>query len=87
MGRDGKGSVGFIGIGTMGREMVRNLLKAGHAVRAFDLNEAAVADVAKDGAARAQSMRQTPRATPTSSSPCCPIRPMSRRWSMARTVC
>lgn len=54
MGRDGKGSVGFIGIGTMGREMVHNLLKAGHAVRAFDLNEAAVADVAKDGAARAQ---------------------------------
>ncbi|MBR1227558.1 NAD(P)-dependent oxidoreductase [Bradyrhizobium sp. AUGA SZCCT0176] len=55
MGRDGKGSVGFIGIGTMGREMVRNLLKAGHAVRAFDLNEAAVADVAKDGAVRAQN--------------------------------
>ncbi|MFG3595272.1 NAD(P)-dependent oxidoreductase [Bradyrhizobium sp. RDI18] len=54
MGRDGKGSVGFIGIGTMGREMVRNLLKAGYSVRAFDLNEAAVADVAKAGAARAQ---------------------------------
>jgi 2-hydroxy-3-oxopropionate reductase len=55
MGRDGKGSVGFIGIGTMGREMVRNLLKAGHAVRAFDLTEAAVADVVTDGAARAKN--------------------------------
>jgi 2-hydroxy-3-oxopropionate reductase len=55
MGRDGKGSVGFIGIGTMGREMVRNLLKAGHAVRAFDLTEAAVADVVRDGAVRAQN--------------------------------
>jgi 2-hydroxy-3-oxopropionate reductase len=55
MGRDGKGSVGFIGIGTMGREMVRNLLKAGHAVRAFDLTEAAVAEVATDGAVRAKS--------------------------------
>jgi 2-hydroxy-3-oxopropionate reductase len=54
MGRNGKGSVGFIGIGTMGLEMVRNLLKAGHAVRAFDLNEAAVAAAVKDGAARAQ---------------------------------
>ena len=54
MGRDGKGSVGFIGIGTMGREMVRNLLKAGHAVRAFDLTEAAVADVVTDGAVGAQ---------------------------------
>ena len=55
MGRDGKGSVGFIGIGTMGREMVRNLLKAGHAVRAFDLTEAAVADVVTDGAVRAKN--------------------------------
>jgi 2-hydroxy-3-oxopropionate reductase len=55
MGRDGKGSVGFIGIGTMGREMVRNLLKAGHAVRAFDLTEAAVADVVTNGAVRAKS--------------------------------
>ena len=53
MGREGKGSVGFIGIGTMGREMVLNLLKAGHPVRAFDLNEAAVSDVVKEGAARA----------------------------------
>jgi 2-hydroxy-3-oxopropionate reductase len=55
MGRDGKGNVGFIGIGTMGREMVRNLLKAGHAVRAFDLTTAAVADVVTDGAIRAQN--------------------------------
>ncbi|WGD49027.1 NAD(P)-dependent oxidoreductase [Bradyrhizobium sp. CB1650] len=55
MGRDDKGSIGFIGIGTMGREMVRNLLKAGHAVRAFDLDEAAVTDVMREGAARAQN--------------------------------
>jgi 2-hydroxy-3-oxopropionate reductase len=53
MGREGKGSVGFIGIGTMGREMVINLLKAGHPVRAFDLNETAVTDIVKEGAARA----------------------------------
>ena len=55
MGRDGKGNVGFIGIGTMGREMVLNLLKAGHAVCAFDLSEAAVADVTKEGASRAEN--------------------------------
>jgi 2-hydroxy-3-oxopropionate reductase len=55
MGREGKGSVGFIGIGTMGREMVRNLMKAGHDVRAFDLTAAAVADVVTDGAIRAQN--------------------------------
>ena len=39
----------------MGREMVRNLLKAGHAVRAFDLAEAAIADVVTEGAAGAKS--------------------------------
>lgn len=55
MGRDDKASVGFIGIGTMGREMVRNLLKAGHAVRAFDIASSAVADVVKEGATGAQS--------------------------------
>jgi 2-hydroxy-3-oxopropionate reductase len=55
MGRNDKGSVGFIGVGTMGLEMVRNLLKAGHAVHAFDLNEAAVADIVKEGATRAKN--------------------------------
>ncbi|WP_354110161.1 NAD(P)-dependent oxidoreductase [Bradyrhizobium sp. S3.12.5] len=55
MGRDDKGSVGFIGVGTMGLEMVRNLLKAGHTVSAFDLNEAAVADIVKEGASRART--------------------------------
>ena len=55
MGRNDKGNVGFIGIGTMGREMVRNLLMAGHAVRVFDLDEAALADSAREGAARAKS--------------------------------
>ncbi|MET3910834.1 2-hydroxy-3-oxopropionate reductase [Bradyrhizobium sp. S3.3.6] len=55
MGRDDKGSVGFIGVGTMGLEMVRNLLKASHTVSAFDLNEAAVADIVKEGASRART--------------------------------
>lgn len=54
MGRDGKGSVGFIGIGTMGREMVRNLLKAGHIVRVFDVVEAAIAAVVAEGAVSAK---------------------------------
>lgn len=54
MGQDGKGSVGFIGIGTMGREMVRNLLNAGHAVRAFDVVETAIAAVVAEGAVGAK---------------------------------
>jgi 2-hydroxy-3-oxopropionate reductase len=56
MGQNGKGSVGFIGIGTMGREMVRNLLKAGHAVTAYDIAEAAIAGAIADGATGAKSV-------------------------------
>ncbi|MGH6739949.1 MAG: NAD(P)-binding domain-containing protein, partial [Bradyrhizobium sp.] len=61
MGRNGKGSVGFIGIGTMGREMVRNLLKAGHTVVAHDIAEAAIADVVAAGATGARSPAETAR--------------------------
>ena len=45
----------------MGREMVGNLLKAGHAVAVFDLSEAAVADVVGGGALRAQDPADTAR--------------------------
>lgn len=41
MGRK-QGSVGFIGLGTMGREMARNLLEAGFAVSAFDVVPTAI---------------------------------------------
>ena len=34
-------SIGFIGLGNMGGPMMRNLVKAGHSVRAFDLSETA----------------------------------------------
>ena len=30
-------TIGFIGVGNMGGPMVRNLLKAGHKVKAFDV--------------------------------------------------
>ena len=43
-------SVGFIGLGNMGAPMMRNLLKAGHAVKAFDLSDAARAAAATAGA-------------------------------------
>ena len=35
-------TIGFIGIGNMGGPMVRNLVQAGHAVKAFDLSEDAL---------------------------------------------
>lgn len=37
-------SIGFIGLGTMGREMAINLVKAGHRVRAYDTRPEAVAE-------------------------------------------
>jgi len=47
--------IGFIGLGNMGAPMVRNLLKAGHAVSAFDVNPAAIAALAAEGALAAVS--------------------------------
>lgn len=46
-------SIGFIGLGNMGGPMMRNLLKAGHKVTAFDLSEAAVKAAAEAGATAA----------------------------------
>ncbi len=42
--------IGFIGLGNMGGPMLRNLLKAGHTVKAFDLAEAALAVARQAGA-------------------------------------
>ena len=42
--------IGFIGLGNMGAPMVRNLLKAGHAVSVFDVNPAAIDELAAAGA-------------------------------------
>jgi 3-hydroxyisobutyrate dehydrogenase len=46
-------SIGFVGLGRMGAPMVRNLLKAGHAVAAFDIVPALMEGV--PGARRAAS--------------------------------
>jgi len=55
MGRNAQGYVGFIGLGTMGREMAHNLLKAGHKVRAFDVRQAAIDELVAFGAEAATS--------------------------------
>ena len=52
------GTVGFIGLGTMGREMTRNLLRAGYAVQAFDTAPAAIADAMQAGATPAASIAE-----------------------------
>lgn len=42
--------IGFIGLGIMGKPMALNLLKAGHTVTVFDLNEEAIQALQKAGA-------------------------------------
>jgi 2-hydroxy-3-oxopropionate reductase len=48
-------TLGFIGLGTMGTPMVRNLLKRGYAVTVWARRAEAIAPVAADGAAVGQS--------------------------------
>ena len=48
-------AVGFIGLGRMGGGMARNLLQAGHTVRAFDVNDAALGAAVEAGASAAAS--------------------------------
>ena len=49
--------VGFIGVGNMGSLMARNLIKAGHSLKVYDLSEEAVNFVVQSGAKRAASIK------------------------------
>lgn len=49
--------VGFIGLGIMGKPMVRNLLKAGYEVTVYDVMQANVEEAAAAGAVPAESSR------------------------------
>jgi len=51
-------TVGFIGLGDMGRPMAMRLLRAGIAMVVCDLNQAATADFVAQGAKAAQSPRE-----------------------------
>ena len=54
-------SIGFIGLGNMGGPMARNLLKAGHAVKAFDPVPAALDAASKAGATTAKTAADAAR--------------------------
>ena len=53
--------IGFIGLGNMGGPMARNLMKAGHHVRAFDLQPALTAKAVEAGAVAASSPAEAAR--------------------------
>ena len=50
--------IGFIGLGIMGKPMVRNLLKAGHEVIVYDVINANIKALITDGAIEAGSSRE-----------------------------
>ena len=47
--------IGFVGLGIMGRPMVRNLMKAGYSVTVYDIVADAVEELASEGAIPATS--------------------------------
>lgn len=49
--------IGFIGLGIMGKPMVRNLLKAGHEVVVYDVIQANIDQVVEDGAIASKSSK------------------------------
>ena len=51
-------TIGFIGLGIMGKPMSRNLLKAGHTLIVYDINAAAVAELAAAGARTAANPKE-----------------------------
>lgn len=52
-------TLGFIGVGQMGRPMARNLLAAGYALRVYDLSAERIAPLEAEGAHRATSIADT----------------------------
>jgi 4-hydroxybutyrate dehydrogenase / sulfolactaldehyde 3-reductase len=56
-------SVGFIGLGTMGGPMARNIVKKGHALTVFDVDPKAVAALVADGARAAATPREVAAAS------------------------
>lgn len=50
--------IGFIGLGIMGKPMSKNMLKAGYELVIFDINTAAVEEVAAEGAQVAHSPKE-----------------------------
>ncbi len=51
-------TIGFVGVGVMGRPMARRLIEAGHALVVFDRDEQAVAELVSIGARAGKSVRE-----------------------------
>jgi 2-hydroxy-3-oxopropionate reductase len=60
-----KATIGFIGLGIMGKPMARNLLKAGYPLVVHDLNRQAVREIVAAGAIASSSPKEVARQTGT----------------------
>lgn len=47
--------IGFIGLGIMGNPMARNLIKAGYPLRVYDIEQASIDELVKEGATAAKT--------------------------------
>jgi 2-hydroxy-3-oxopropionate reductase len=63
MASEQRPSIGFIGLGIMGKPMVRNLLKAGYSVTVRDVVQAPVDELVAEGAERGASPRDVAERT------------------------
>src|ERR671937_1544623 len=56
-------TIGFIGLGVMGKPMAKNLIKAGHSLVVYNRSRAAIIEVAAAGAKAAASPADVARQT------------------------
>ena len=56
-----RGEIGFVGLGIMGKPMVRNLLKADYSVTVYDIVAESVEELASEGAKPASSRSEERR--------------------------
>ena len=59
-----RGEIGFVGLGIMGKPMVRNLLKADYSVTVYDIVAESVEELASEGAKPASSAAEAAAAAP-----------------------
>ena len=59
-----RGEIGFVGLGIMGKPMVRNLMKADYNVTVYDIVAEAVEELASDGATPASSAAEVASKVP-----------------------
>ena len=56
-------TIGFVGLGIMGKPMAKNLINAGYTLRVFDLNQAPVDEIASLGATKCGSASEVASAS------------------------